>query len=152
MESLLTWVKGMEFSAVNRGHVSRFDVSPEQGGEDSAATPKEVLLNSMCACSGMDVVSIAKKMRLPFTSFHIEAKAEKTRTIPSYFASVHLKYFFEGEDLAREKFIRLVAMSMTKYCGVSYMISKATNITYDITLNGQLIHQDEAQFSLEILP
>ncbi|MFL5783876.1 MAG: OsmC family protein [Bacteriovoracaceae bacterium] len=151
MESRLNWVSGMQFIAKNRGHEERFDVSREQGGDDSAPTPKEALLNAMCACSAMDVVSIAKKMRLEISRFWMEAKAEKTLTIPSYFASVHVKYYLEGQDLDREKVIRLVALSMTKYCGVSYMVSKATNITYDITLNGILIHEDKANFTLEVL-
>jgi putative redox protein len=142
----------MQFIAKNRGHEERFDVSREQGGDDSAPTPKEVLLNAMCACSAMDVVSIAKKMRLEISRFWMEAKADKTKTIPSYFASVHVKYFLEGSDLDREKVIRLVTLSMTKYCGVSYMVSKATPITYDISLNGTLIHEDKASFTLEVLP
>ncbi len=151
MESKTTWIGGMQFKAENRGLISNFDVSEEQGGENFAPTPKEILLNAMCACSGMDVVSIAKKMRMELSSVSMEAKAEKTHTIPSFFASVHIKYFLEGKDLDREKVIRLVSLSMTKYCGVSYMVSKATPITYDITLNGKLIHQDKAEFSLEVL-
>lgn len=141
----------MQFKAENRGIESNFDVSREQGGNDSAPTPKEVLLNAMCACSGMDVVLIAKKMRLELTSVRLEAEAGKTNTIPSYFASVHIIYFIDGKDLDREKVIRLVGLSMTKYCGVSYMISKGTPITYAVHLNGQLVHEDKAEFSLEVL-
>ncbi|MES2526155.1 MAG: OsmC family protein [Bdellovibrionota bacterium] len=148
----MTWIQGMQFQAQNRGHETNFDVSEEQGGDNSAPTPKEVLLNAMSACSGIDVVSIAKKMRMELSSLRIDAHAEKTNTIPSYFASVHMKYFIEGEDLDREKVIRLVTLSMTKYCGVSYMVSKASPISYDITLNGQLIHEDKATFSLEVIP
>ncbi len=148
----MTWIQGMQFRARNREHETNFDVSLEQGGDNSAPTPKEVLLNAMSACSGMDVVSIAKKMRMELTSLRIDAQADKTNTIPSYFASVHMKYFIEGIDLDREKVIRLVTLSMTKYCGVSYMVSKASPITYDITLNGQLIHEDKAVFSLEVIP
>ncbi len=151
MESELTWIEGMKFRAQNRGLSTEFDVSNEQGGSNSAPTPKEVLLNAMSACSGMDVVSIAKKMRLEISKLSIVATAEKTNTIPSYFASVHIKYFLEGQDLDREKVIRLVSLSMTKYCGVSYMVAKATPITYDITLNGKIIHHDKAEFSLEVL-
>jgi putative redox protein len=142
----------MQFVAKNRAHEGKFDVSREQGGDDSSATPKEVLLNAMCACSGMDVVSIAKKMRLEISSFSMDATAEKTKTIPSYFASVHMKYYLEGSELDREKVIRLVTLSMTKYCGVSYMVSRTTPITYDITLNGELIHEDKAEFTLEVIP
>lgn len=147
----MTWIKGMQFQAKNREHVTSFDVSPEQGGSNSAPTPKEILLNAMCACSGMDVVSFAKKMRLELSSVRIDATAEKTNTIPSFFASVHMKYYLESDQPDREKVIRLVSLSMTKYCGVSYMVSKTTSITYEIHLNDQLVHEDKADFSLEVL-
>ena len=110
MESKLTWVAGMLLRAQNRGHETMFDVSREQGGSDTAPTPEEVLLNAKSACSG------------------IEAHADKTSTIPSYFSSVPMKYFIKGTDLDREKVIPLV------------------------TLNGQLIHQDTAVSSLEVIP
>lgn len=152
METELNWLQGMKFSSKTRHHEMCFDVSKDQGGEDSAPTPKEMLLSSVCACSGMDVVAIAKKMRLTLSGLRITASAEKSNTIPGYFTSVHVKYFIDGVDLDREKIIRLVALSMTKYCGVSYMISKVTEISYDINLNGELIHQDKANFTLEILP
>lgn len=151
METRMKWVKGMQFQANNREHSTDFDVSLEQGGDNSAPTPKEMLLNAMCACSGMDVVSIARKMRLEFSAVRIDASAEKTNTIPSYFASVHMKYYLDGVHPDREKVIRLVSLSMTKYCGVSYMVSKTTPITYEIHLNGQLIHEAKAEFSLEVL-
>ena len=141
----------MQFQANNRGHTTNFDVSTEQGGDNSAPTPKEILLNAMCACSGMDVVSFAKKMRLEFSSVRIEATAEKTHTIPSYFSTVHMRYHLESGNPDREKVIRLIGLSMTKYCGVSYMVSKTTEITYEIILNNQLIHEDKANFTLEVL-
>lgn len=151
MESKTTWIRGMQFESENRGKKTHFDISREQGGDDSAPTPKEVLLNAMCACSGIDIVSFAKKMRLELSSVRLEASAQKSNTIPSYFASVHVKYFLESEDPDREKIIRLVALSMSKYCGVSYMVSKASPITYSVHLNGQKIHEDKAEFSLEVL-
>lgn len=150
MNSEIKWLGNMAFEAENRSHLSRFDVSEENGGTDTSATPKEVLLNSMCVCSGMDVVSIAKKMRLELDSFSMKGRANKTSTLPSYFSSVHLEYFITGE-MESEKIIKAVVMSMTKYCGVSYMISKICPITYDVYLNDQLIHQDKANFMVEVL-
>lgn len=150
MNSEIKWLGKMAFEATNRSHVSQFDVSTDNGGEDTSATPKEILLNSMCVCSGMDVVSIAQKMRLKIDSFSMKGRANKTSTIPSYFSLVHMEYFLEGE-MESEKIIKAVVMSMTKYCGVSYMISKICPITYDVYLNGKLIHQDKADFMVEVI-
>lgn len=151
MQTRIEWKKKMTFEAQNRGHKSIMDVSQDQGGDDTGPTPKEVALNAMCVCSAMDVVSIAKKMRTETGKFWMEGNAEKTKTIPSYFASVQIKYFFEGENLNQEKLIQAIALSMTKYCGVSYMISKATTITYSVTINGQQVHEDKANFQLEVI-
>lgn len=151
MQSKLMWKSGMSFEAENRGHSSLMDVSKEQGGADTGPTPKEVVLNAMCACSGMDVVAIAKKMRTEVGKFWMEAHAQKTNTIPSYFSEVHMKYYFEGENLNQEKLIQAISLSMTKHCGVSYMISKTSKITYDVTINGNKVHDDKANFQLEVI-
>jgi putative redox protein len=150
MNSEIMWLGKMAFEAKNRSHQSRFDVSPDNGGEDSAPTPKEILLNSMCTCSAMDVVSIAEKMRLKIEQFSMKAEATKTSTLPSYFSAVHMEYYIAG-DLESEKIIKAVVLSMTKYCGVSFMISKICPITYDVYLNGKLVHQDKANFMIEAL-
>lgn len=148
MESKVSWIKDMQFDSQNREIGSTMDASAEYGGHNQGPTPKESVLNAMCVCSGMDVVSFAKKMRLEIKSFTMEGIAQPTKTIPSYFASVHVKYVIEGHGEA-EKYINCVVLSMTKYCGVSYMISKVCPITYEIHLNGTKIHVDQAKFLLE---
>jgi putative redox protein len=89
-------------------------------------------------------------MRLNLTAVKLEAHAGKTKTLPSFFSEVHMKYFLYGED-EPEKFIKTVVLSMTKYCGVSYMISKACPIGFEVHLNDQLIHEDQAKFTLEVI-
>jgi putative redox protein len=148
MESNVLWVKDMQFESKNRNISSVMDTSAEYGGHNQGPSPKEAVLNAMCVCSGMDVVTIAQKMRLELTAFSMAGTAETTKTIPSFFASVHLKYEIQGKGES-EKFITCVVLSMTKYCGVSYMISKVCPITYEIILNGTKVHQDQAKFLLE---
>lgn len=143
MFSKVTWDSQMKFVCENRGMISEFDTT-------NAPTPKEGVLNAMGACSGMDVVTIAEKMRVEMTDLKIEATAEKSATLPSYFSKVHMKYFITG-DQEPEKFIKVVVFSMTKYCGVSYMISKVCPITYEVYLNNKLIYEDQAKFVLEII-
>ena len=143
MLSKVTWKSELSFVCENRGFFSQFDTT-------SAPTPKEGVLNAMCACSGMDVVTIAKKMHVTLTGLTLEAEAEKSSTLPSYFSKVHIKYHLTG-DHEPEKFIKVVVFSMTKYCGVSYMISKVCPITYEVHLNDKLIHEDQAKFELELV-
>lgn len=143
MLAKVKWKSAMKFVCENRGLTSEFSI-------DEAPTPKEGVLNAMCACSGMDVISIAEKMHLTVSDFHMEAEAQKSSTLPSYFTKVHMKYFLKG-DHEPEKFVKTVVFSMTKYCGVSYMISKVCPITYEVYLNDKLIYEDQAKFVLEII-
>jgi putative redox protein len=143
MFSKVTWTSQMNFVCENRGIISEYDTL-------SAPTPKEGVLNAMGACSGMDIVTIAEKMRVTMSDLKIEASAQKSATLPSYFSKVHMKYYITG-DQEPEKFIKVVVFSMTKYCGVSYMISKVCPIDYEVYLNNKLIYEDQAKFELELI-
>jgi putative redox protein len=107
------------------------DTSTQNGGEDTAARPKELLLMGLCGCTGMDVVSILKKMRQEPDSFRLEVDADQTDEHPMVFKKIHLKYYFRG-SLDKEKVHRAVELSQTKYCGVSEILRKSSELTYEI--------------------
>lgn len=145
MEAQMHWIKGMNFSCHNRQHQMQVDTNAEHGGEDLAATPKELILNAMMACSAMDVVSILKKMRQPITTFKMGIEAEKNTEHPIHFKRAKLTYDLTGE-LELEKVVKAIDASLTKYCGVNYMMSKTCEITYELLLNGKVCHQGRAAF------
>lgn len=145
LEAKLDWIKGMNFACQNRHHQLQVDTNAEHGGEDLAPTPKELVLNAMMSCSAMDVVSILKKMRQPFTALKMGITAEKNNQHPIYFKQATLFYHLTGE-LELEKVVKAIEASLTKYCGVNYMISKTCEITYKLTINGQSVHQGRANF------
>ena len=78
-------------------------------------------------------------------SFKVTAEAEKTTTTPSYFSKIHLQYLIDGK-VEKDNAVKAVTLSMTKYCGVSYMISQTTEISYDIILNGENVFTGFAEF------
>jgi putative redox protein len=99
------------------------------GGQGKGPRPKPLLLFSLAGCTGMDVVSLLKKMRVDFTDFKIKVSAELTEDHPKYYHKIHLTYLFSGEDLDAGKIEKAVNLSQDKYCGVSYMLSKTAEIT-----------------------
>ena len=145
MEASLTWCEGMSFTTNNRHHVTHLDASADFEGQDSAPTPKEVLLNAMMGCTAMDVVSILKKMRVEIKKFTMTIEAEKNLDPPVHFVKTHLVYYLDG-DIAKDKAVKAIESSLTKYCGVNYMISKVCDITYDLVLNGATAHTGMAAF------
>ncbi|HAZ13034.1 MAG TPA: OsmC family peroxiredoxin [Bdellovibrionales bacterium] len=119
------------------------DAFPEFGGDDLGPTPKELLLNAVMGCTGMDVISILTKMRQTPTAFSIKALAEKTKEAPTHFPRIDLRYELTGE-IEAEKLLKAVTSSMTKYCGVSFMVAKRVPIFYDVYLNDKKVGEGQA--------
>ena len=145
MISSVTWNTKLSFTGHVRGHETQMDTSFANGGLNRGPSPKEMLLNAISACAGMDIVSILHKNEQDLLSLEIEATAQLTNTIPSYFSNIHLVFKMLGavSDLEATKSCDL---SMTKYCGVSYMLLKACPITYEVKLNNNIISNGISHF------
>ena len=145
MKASLNWVQNMKFECHNGEHLTHIDATPEHGGLSSAPTPKELVLNAMMGCTAMDVVAILTKMRQDISSFSMEINAEKTKEYPVHFKTAELVFDLKGQ-LDGEKVIKAVDSSLTKYCGVNYMISKTCHITFKVILNNETIKTGPVQF------
>ena len=134
MESTVRWNSGLAFTALQGGHAVPLDAPVASGGQDSGASPKGLLLSGLGGCTGLDVVSILEKMRVPFEAFEVQASAELTDEHPKVFRSIHLRYVFKGRGLPMEKLEKAVILSMDRYCGVSAMLAKAAPISWEIVV------------------
>ena len=135
MKTITKWVDALAFDATaDTGHIVRIDTSVEGGGLGSGMNPKKMLLGSLNACSGMDVVEMLKKMRIAFTKFEIEAEAEQTEEHPKVFKSINMVYRIDVKPEDLDKVTRAVTLSQEKYCGVSAMLAKHCTINYTIEL------------------
>jgi len=129
-----SWQGNMKFDAVVSGHHVIMDALPLVGGNDEGARPKELMLASLAGCTGMDVVSILKKMRVEPEYFNIKVEAEMTEEHPKHYTAMHIIYEFKGEGLELEKLQKAVKLSQDQYCGVSTAYRKAMEITYEIVI------------------
>ncbi|WP_291515480.1 OsmC family protein [Bdellovibrio sp. ArHS] len=147
MECQTKWIGKLGFEARVRHHKFLIDGKPEDGGQDQAATPKEIMLTAICTCSGMDVVSILQKMRLNLQSCDVLAQTATTETHPKIFKEVKLQYQIVGPDIKPEQALKAVRLSMTKYCGVSAMVAKASPIHYEVFVNAVKVGEAFADFT-----
>ena len=124
----MEWFGNMLFhSKTSSGHDIFFDSNESEGGKNSAPRPKEMLLYSLMACTGMDVVAILRKMKAleELESFRMEVEYEMTREHPRIFKKIILRYFFKFRgDPSRDKVEKAVNLSQNRYCGVSAMFKK----------------------------
>jgi putative redox protein len=142
------WGEKMRFTAEIENHSVIMDTKAPIG-EDTAMTPKQLLVAAICGCAGMDIVALLKKYKQPLSKFEIEAEAKVIEGVhPIVFKNVQLTFKLEGR-LERVKVLEAVRLSQTKYCSVSAMLSKAFPINYEVLLNLESIGSGSAEFLKE---
>lgn len=135
----ITWDEKVSFIAETEGHKIVMDTFPEHGGENKGVRPKPLLLFALGGCTGMDVISILTKMREKVDFFNIQVEGELTEEHPKYYKKIVVTYQVKGENINPENVKKAVHLSEEKYCGVSAMLRKATEIVTRIEINGQVI-------------
>lgn len=129
-----SWKGNMKFDAAVSGHSVIMDALPDVGGDDQGPRPKPLLLASLAGCTGMDVVSVLKKMRVELDDFNIDIMADVTEEHPKHYTAMHITYEFKGKNLDMEKLKKAVDLSQERYCGVSALFRKALALSYEIKI------------------
>jgi len=124
----------MAFEMTLDGHNFITDANEEVGGSDLGPRPKQLLLAGLIGCTGMDVVSILRKMQVKFDDLEIKVEAENASEHPKVYQNIHLTYIVKGKDIPEDKVKKAVSLSQEKYCAVSAMLKKATPVTYEIVI------------------
>jgi putative redox protein len=133
MRAEVRWIEGLKFlGKTDSGHTIVMDSPEESGGENLAPTPMEITLSALGGCTGMDVISILKKMREEVSDFLIVINAERRTEHPRVFSAIELVYRFRGKNLKRENLEKAVKLSYEKYCSVGAMLKISCPITYKI--------------------
>lgn len=117
------------------GLTLKIDTSPESGGSGEGLRPKALMLSSLAGCSGLDIVSILKKMRVELKDFSIEIVGHLTDETAAIYHTVDVTYHFYGDNLDLARLEKAVDLSVTKYCGVMTMFRKFAAINIRIENN-----------------
>lgn len=114
----MNWLNNMAFETNVNGHKIILDASEEHDGQNLGPRPKAFMLVALGGCTGMDVVSILKKMRVDYKSLEIIVEGETNDEHPKKFLNMKVIYNFTGKNLPLDKFQKAVDLSLNKYCGV----------------------------------
>ncbi|MCV6629748.1 MAG: OsmC family protein [Flavobacteriaceae bacterium] len=123
------WLGNMQFESNNpSGDSLKIDVAEDAGGNGDGYRPKALMLSGLAGCSGLDVASLMKKMKLEVEEFTIETIANLTEEHPKYYDKVTIEYHFSGANLNEKKLQRTVDLSVEKYCGVMEMFRRFAEV------------------------
>jgi len=126
------WLENMSFETEVNGHKIIIDAVPEVGGENKGPRPKPLMLSALGGCTGMDVISILRKMKVEPEDFRVIVEGDVTDEHPKQFVKMHVIYQFTGKNLPLDKLQKAVSLSEEKYCGVSATLRKALELTSEI--------------------
>ena len=132
MEAKVSWQKELSFVGVaDSGFEIKLD---SHSGPQTGAGPVEMVAISLAGCTAMDVISILAKKQQDVTSFDVKVHADRTNDYPKVITKAVLEYVVAGHKVDEAALIRAIELSMTKYCPVHAMLSKAfpIDIRYSI--------------------
>lgn len=127
MKTVTTWKTAHSFSSVQNNVKIEIDAKAGFG-------PKSLLLSGLAGCTGVDVVDILEKMRVPFADLIIDAEADQTDEPPRVFKTIHLTFYVKTEEENRDKIEKAINLSLEKYCGVAAMLKKNSAIEYKLMI------------------
>ena len=131
------WKENMVFESDNPSGETLFMDAPDEGIENKGLRPKALMLSSLAGCSGLDVVSLLKKMRAEVNDFKMVVHGELTEEHPRYYHKVVVAYHFYGSDLQEDKINKAVKLSVDQYCGVMEMFRQFAKVTTEVYLHKQ---------------
>ena len=113
------------------GHAQTIETSSTR---NSAATPMELLLLALGACTGVDVISILKKKRQHITDYRIEVSGERREEFPRSYTRLEVKHLVRGRGVSEQAVAQAIELSDTKYCSVAATLRGSTKIitSYEI--------------------
>ena len=130
----LKWMDNLAFEVNVDGHKITIDAKTEVGGTDKGPPPKPLMMVALAGCTGIDVASLLKKMRVEFEEFNVKVEGDITEEHPKHFSGMHIIYEFAGKNLPVDKIKKAIELSQDKYCGVSATYKKTMDLSYEIKI------------------
>ena len=115
-------------------HSVVIDAPVESGGNNAGPRPTELLLMAVAGCTGIDVVSILRKMQVEFMDLEILIGGTRMPDHPRYYTSMEIVYRVTGDSVPREKVERAAELSLSKYCTVSQTLLGRVHISHRVEI------------------
>jgi putative redox protein len=128
-------VTGMRFEVeAGSGHDVTLDAAEHSGGHNEGFRPMELLLAGLAGCTGMDVISILRKQRMPVTDYEVHVTGIRAEEHPMVFVEISVEHIVTGHHIRPEAVARAIQLSEERYCGAGAMLGKVAHLTHTYRL------------------
>ena len=100
------------------------------GSMERGPSPMRVLAMALGGCTGIDVISILRKMRQDVTGYEVHVSGPRADDHPHVFTAMDVEHVVRGRALSPDSVRRAVELSATRYCPASAMLGKAAPVTH----------------------
>jgi putative redox protein len=138
LEGRVELLGGMAFRASAGDAAIVVDAAPGAGGTGRGPLPMELFLLGLGGCTGMDVISILRKMRQEVTAYEVRVTGERATEHPRVFAAIRVEHVFRGRDLSLAAVRRAIELSGTRYCPAVAMLGKTARIEETFRIREEL--------------
>jgi putative redox protein len=128
----INWIEGFKLEGITDNNIV---VKMDTGQNAAAASPAQLLLQSLAGCTMMDCVLIITKSRKKLLKFWIDVEAEEAEEHPKVFRKIHMTYHFIGSELDEALVERAIKLSEEKYCRIHAMLSAGVELSSSYKLN-----------------
>ena len=112
------------------GHTAEIDEGPPYG-DDAAMRPTEMLLGTLGACTGINVVLLLKKYRQPLRSLEVEVEGDREDEWPKAFTKIRITFHtaWDGK-IDKEMVEKAIDLACNRYCPIHATLSRGVNIEH----------------------
>jgi putative redox protein len=134
-----TLIDGMSFlGQTGSGGELMLDAETVAGGQERGPRPMELVLLALAGCTGMDVISILRKMHQEVTGYTVRVRGdERAPDFPKVYTKVTVEHAVRGHNLAGASVARAVELSATRYCPVSAMLRGTAQVVHTFTIEAE---------------
>lgn len=125
------WVTGKQFVGTDSRNQA---VVLSAGDPAMGASPSQMLLVALSACTAYDVLDIMTKKRKPLTMLEITAEGRQDPDPPWAYRHIHLKYRVSGQNLNEKALSQAIRLSHEKYCSVAATVRGVAEISTEFEI------------------
>ena len=133
MHATVSFDRNLPLVGLNeKGQHTFFDATLDPSSPAVYASPVDIMLQSLAACSMMDILSILGKMKKEVITLDAKLDAKRAEEHPKVFTTIHVHYKLCSPDCNKAELEKAAGLSMDKYCSVSAMIkASGCRVTWD---------------------
>jgi putative redox protein len=96
--------------------------------------PMENLLLALAACTGSDVVEVAKKKRLDLRELRLEVHGERRAEFPRRYTRIRIVYRVKAPGATEQAIRHAIDLSLQKYCSVTHSLHQDIAVEHELDL------------------